>query len=722
MEPSKSTAKTKSKCPDCVEWEHSPLWGHKLCSYHRDCSGKDNWEPNNCGSCKKQKTVLAKISEDDRTKFYQEMYEMLEITKQTKYQTVKVDWEYVDILKSFLDNFEIPQLSTENVDSQITTQNHDNAISNDNNTENENRDNRTETCTAEYEDPYNYDENDDNNYHSNNHDYNNDNHDNSFQQINRNISNNANSDHINEQFHNEAIELPHGNMHNNYNSNQFPTNYQNQPNQYRLPEYDYYGRKIIYNVSNNDAFHREPQNYSFQGTAPPVQNFQPVHNFPPVHNLPPVLFQSHNLGVQPHKSHEVDPTTGETWLYFDSNYHTRKDSNKLEMWTPDGPKVINVQYRIGNPNMFKTITTTANSNISPFIDGREGHSVLLTSLNRSVSSNDFGATKRIPFETRLETGSGLATTLDLIKKHEMEMSEQVFDNNVKSLHELFPTAAFNPVTLADFTSGWNLSSSSFVAFAKDKDLVVKSLNRQLNINVNFNVSQQILTAERDARRRLVDTLTSLHLLDLYGEKIDSIDEHIKRVTRLSSSQTKAIARTMLPNLKMNIINWKYAKMKVRKSVLKDHTNSNNLVLLKSSMWDENLFPKKVTDDLLEHAGRNMAPLLGLGGANSSGNNNYRYTLPNRNYSINRKNQYNRPQGQYEAQNHTFRETNQGGAQKSPQNVSRKPNTTQQTKISTRGGTNPSSYQNQGQSNRGRGRGKGPYTRPTSAYKTNAQNK
>ena len=723
MKPLKKKSKTKSKCDECIKSEITPIWEHTLCSYHRDCSGKDDWEPNNCTNCKRQKAALAKISVEDRTSFFQEMYDMLEKTKQYKDHTVNVDWEYNEILKGFLDKYEVPPL-TENVNEEINNSNDlsqdhiDQSIRNDTIYENSDREIDNRTYSNEYDDPYNEDDGNDeyypeydyNDYYTDN-DLDQNHYDESFREVNMNVHNTGNDHPLGgaQSYFSEGRSTSRENY---ITTNPFPMNYQNQPlDQHRFLDYDNYGRQIPYNIANNDNFHRGPHPYFVPGAAAPIHSFTPIH------------LQPHNFGGQPHKYHEVDPTTGETWLYFDQVYHTKKDNNKIEMWTPDGPKLINVQYRIGNPNQFKTMTTTAAHNLSPFIDGREGHSVLLNSFNRSVSTNDFGATKRIAFETRLDAGSGLATTLDLIKRFDTNMTESIFDHNLKELHDHFPKSAFDAVSLADFTSGWNISSSSFVAFAKDQELVVKALNRQLNINVNFNVAKHLLTQERDAKRRIVNTLTSLHLLDLFSEKIDSMDEHIKRTTRLSSSQTKAIARTMLPNFKGNIITWMIAKMRVRKAVLKNHSHSNNLKLLRSSLWDEHLFPKSITDELLDHAGRNMAPLLGLDVATSSKSNNYPSNTSKKSYHFDRNNQFNRANNPYQTQNQTFRENqtfrdqSQGGAQKQPQIYQKRSNSTQQAKIPTRGKFNSPGNRNRGQSNRG----KSPYTRPTSAYK-NTQNK
>ena len=67
----------------------------------------------------------------------------------------------------------------------------------------------------------------------------------------------------------------------------------------------------------------------------------------------------------------------------------------------------------------------------------------------------------------------------------------------------------------------------------------------------------------------------------------------------------------------------FAKMKIRKLVIKDHSNSLNLNLLKSSLWDAKLFPDAIAEKNKMYPVRNMAALMGLGGMpNYSGQNSY----------------------------------------------------------------------------------------------------
>ena len=707
MEPKKKKAKTKEKCQDCVNIEQHPLWGHTLCSYHRECSGNDDWQPEFCTKCRRQKRFLSELTVEEKKEYFQEMFTMLENTKRFKLQTVKVDWDYMEMLGIFMDESEFSQFLPQNKDAN-TKQKHGNKNKDanarqkhGNNTRQlDDRDDARAT-TAEYDDPYNEEEEDDcypdlqdeyyvDNYEDgqeNNQNFNQD------QNFNLNSENNYNNDNpVDFQVNMQYNEFPHP---------QIPINFQNLPFQQTNNNSQNFGNPNFY-----DMQYRSPQPFSMPA---PATQFYPLH--------------SQFYGGPPQRAHEIDPITGETWLYFDPIYHSKKGNNKMQMWTHEGPKIVNVQYRIGNPNMFKTINTTAANNPNPYMDGREGHAVLLTSFDRNVSSNSFGNAQRVPFETRLESGSGLAQTLDLIKRKDSEISIALFDNNTKDLLDQFPRTVFEPMTVADFTSGWNLTSSSFVAFAKDRELNIRTVNIQLNVNYNFSVPKILLVRERDTRRRMINSMTSMHCIDLLGDKIDSIDEQVKRATRLSSLQTKAIGRTMLPNFKNDVILWKRAKMNLRKAVLKNHKHSNNLRLLRSSLWCEELFPNDITQELVTHGGRNMAPLLGLGDFASSSTSFQQRS--NKNIPQKSNNNYFQ-QPKYQQSNQTFRDNHKGSPQRQ-QNNQRQSNTTQETKNSSNGNYVPSGDKQQGEQRtrsrgRGRGRGRSSYTRPTTSYNKDSQNK
>ena len=164
MEPKKKKAKTREKCQDCIRTEQDPWWGHTLCAYHRECSGNDDWHPERCTNCKKQKRILSEISVEDKKIYFRDMYTMLENTKRFKLETVNVEWEYLEILGIFLNKFEFSQFLSQNEDDN-TNQSHGS-----NNRQVDER-NETRAVTTEYDDPYNEEEDrDDDYYHKDNQD------------------------------------------------------------------------------------------------------------------------------------------------------------------------------------------------------------------------------------------------------------------------------------------------------------------------------------------------------------------------------------------------------------------------------------------------------------------------------------------------------------------------------------------------------------------------
>merc|ERR1739842_137609 len=95
----------------------------------------------------------------------------------------------------------------------------------------------------------------------------------------------------------------------------------------------------------------------------------------------------------------------------------------------------------------------------------------------------------------------------------------------------------------------------------------------------------------------VHNLSISHLLELTAKRIDEVPEDIRNTYKLSALFPKAIARMMAVNIKIFVSQWMIAKMKVRKSIISD-TNSHAVVhLLKSSFWDQEIFPKSAFDEL-----------------------------------------------------------------------------------------------------------------------------
>ena len=71
-------------CDSCKGYSDTPLWGHTLCSYHGECSGKYVWLPNSCESCQQQKAAMLKLTEEEKPQELKELHNMLKRTSAHK--------------------------------------------------------------------------------------------------------------------------------------------------------------------------------------------------------------------------------------------------------------------------------------------------------------------------------------------------------------------------------------------------------------------------------------------------------------------------------------------------------------------------------------------------------------------------------------------------------------------------------------------------------------
>ena len=99
--------KTKS-CDNCIGYALEPIWGHNLCSWHRECSGRDEWEPSKCVDCKREKLNLKKMTGDEVKVSLLKMRTMLEKTQQHRRERVQIGWEYEEVIGNFLKSYNIP--------------------------------------------------------------------------------------------------------------------------------------------------------------------------------------------------------------------------------------------------------------------------------------------------------------------------------------------------------------------------------------------------------------------------------------------------------------------------------------------------------------------------------------------------------------------------------------------------------------------------------------
>ena len=110
--PPKSKQKTKSKCKSCLKYERTSLWGHHMCSGHRECAQSNKWEPFKCTDCRRQKAKLVGTPKGEGTDvFFKGMYLMFHYTTQHKIRAGHVEWSYDQGLSDLFGDINVPPIS-----------------------------------------------------------------------------------------------------------------------------------------------------------------------------------------------------------------------------------------------------------------------------------------------------------------------------------------------------------------------------------------------------------------------------------------------------------------------------------------------------------------------------------------------------------------------------------------------------------------------------------
>ena len=183
----------------------------------------------------------------------------------------------------------------------------------------------------------------------------------------------------------------------------------------------------------------------------------------------------------------------------------------------------------------------------------------------------------------------------------------------KELSDAFPKIAFGAPSIMDFTLGWPLSNAtSFAKFAKYKELDPMEFSTQIKVPLKLKVHKALLRTENVERHCLVQCLTLIHSQDLYGEKIDDIEEVVRIRNKVSSLHMQAMAKPGIYLLKHHLQKWIIAKIRIRKAILTDRSKPAANELLLSNPFESKIFPDKAISEMLTDSPQmNILPALGL---------------------------------------------------------------------------------------------------------------
>ena len=95
-------SRNKIKCSDCRNFSAAPVFGHFKCVRHRACSGKQEWQPDECDICVLYKHNSCQWEHEEKDSSLDKFYNMLEEAS-TELSNDMVTWEFVDNFNSFFD-------------------------------------------------------------------------------------------------------------------------------------------------------------------------------------------------------------------------------------------------------------------------------------------------------------------------------------------------------------------------------------------------------------------------------------------------------------------------------------------------------------------------------------------------------------------------------------------------------------------------------------------
>ena len=177
-------------------------------------------------------------------------------------------------------------------------------------------------------------------------------------------------------------------------------------------------------------------------------------------------------------------------------------------------RTVDVIYKNRNEELFRIRTVKLPHKISPYTDTNEGYNSLSAGFTLAPSEVDMPNRSLKLLDSNIESNSGLAMMLNLIKEIDCQLSRTATGMKPEDLINLFPQAAFGSTTFINFTSGWPMTEEAYNKFAKDKELDIHKFEDYLRVlHGKYKIDAALLKQERQARQNFVHNLSIIHLID-----------------------------------------------------------------------------------------------------------------------------------------------------------------------------------------------------------------
>ena len=274
---------------------------------------------------------------------------------------------------------------------------------------------------------------------------------------------------------------------------------------------------------------------------------------------------------------------GHTWLWI--TRETEIVGRKVKI---DG----NFTQCVPHPSKpaFRTVAHTVETD-SPFMDTSQSLDTVAAFLLTQHDSRDKMGPSNRSYRGQIREDSDMHRTMKILTDSAPKAMDAIYRDDLKALESSFPASAFDPVSVINFTSGWNFTTEKdFSKMAKGEPLDLKEASDTLQLDYTINVPKKYTLDEKTTRTRLFEYISAIGTLDNIIRKVQ--DPGLADVLR-------AAARHYVSFLKDFAKAWYKAKFLVRRIALQYSQSPQTMSLLRSNMWEAPLFAVEASTAFIE---------------------------------------------------------------------------------------------------------------------------
>ena len=157
-----------------------------------------------------------------------------------------------------------------------------------------------------------------------------------------------------------------------------------------------------------------------------------------------------------------------------------------------------------------------------------------------------------------------------LKYIDRELTKAIISLKASDVRAFFEanTINFSPYSLIDFEEGLPFLGHGIQSLFKDQLLDIAKFDSIMGAKEdNYPAHNDLLSREKDTRIDMIHSMGTVHLMEMFVDKVSLVHEDYRGPLSLSPSAGRGIAKKMLTNLKNDTISWMATKMEVRRSLL-----------------------------------------------------------------------------------------------------------------------------------------------------------